>query len=560
MHQHVVKQGDTLWKLSKAWGVPLSDMIKANPQLKNPNVLLTGEIVNIPKTGTPANMPDMGQGESAKHPLHPMSLMQGLGHGVQQGVQGVQGIMGKMSTAPFIGKKPTGPIMPQAAAPLPTPLPAPVPAPAPVPQPAPMPVMEKPVEKKVYPIHIQYEQHIDLFKQYGTPAKEVMSLYNMPQMPGAVSPAAATPGYGHDYGHHVSPAVSPAMMGGYGYPQPQTLPAALSPAADWCPPESVMGASTLPWGAPAPSSYGHWDSQAVSPLGTEPHYGADLVSPAGAGPHDDYGHGAVSPASAGPHDGYGYGYGPTGISPAGMNPYDCYDQAAVSPANIGPHDGYGYGYGPTGISPAGMNPYDCYDQTAVSPANIGPHHGYGYGPTGISPAGMNPYDCYDQTAVSPANIGPHHGYGYGPTGISPAGMNPYDCYDQTAVSPANIGPHHGYGYAPTAVSPAGMGPGGYDYGFGPTSVSPSMAGPAGMPVQTYGYSGQGQVSPLGTLEPKKCNCGCKDREEDINIEADTEMIALAQRSKEPVTRKAAKKSRKSNQLPRSRNNQPWINR
>jgi len=49
IHQHKVKQGDTLWKLAKAWGIPLSTLIKSNPHLKNPNALLTGEIVNIPK-------------------------------------------------------------------------------------------------------------------------------------------------------------------------------------------------------------------------------------------------------------------------------------------------------------------------------------------------------------------------------------------------------------------------------------------------------------------------------------------------------------------------------
>ncbi len=65
MHQHVVKQGDSLWKLSKAWGVPLSDMIKANPQLKNPNVLLTGEIVNIPKASSPSTMPEMNHEHSS---------------------------------------------------------------------------------------------------------------------------------------------------------------------------------------------------------------------------------------------------------------------------------------------------------------------------------------------------------------------------------------------------------------------------------------------------------------------------------------------------------------
>lgn len=50
-HKHVVKQGDTLWKLAQQHGIPLQAMIDANPQLKNPNVLLTGEIVYIPHPG-----------------------------------------------------------------------------------------------------------------------------------------------------------------------------------------------------------------------------------------------------------------------------------------------------------------------------------------------------------------------------------------------------------------------------------------------------------------------------------------------------------------------------
>lgn len=48
MQKHVVQQGDTLWKLSKAAGVSLEAMIAANPHLKNPSVLMTGEIVYIP--------------------------------------------------------------------------------------------------------------------------------------------------------------------------------------------------------------------------------------------------------------------------------------------------------------------------------------------------------------------------------------------------------------------------------------------------------------------------------------------------------------------------------
>ena len=57
-YKHVVKQGDTLWKLAKAAGVSLEAIIAANPHLKNPNVLLTGEVVYIPKPGAKGlNMP-----------------------------------------------------------------------------------------------------------------------------------------------------------------------------------------------------------------------------------------------------------------------------------------------------------------------------------------------------------------------------------------------------------------------------------------------------------------------------------------------------------------------
>lgn len=58
IHKHAVKQGDSLWKLSKAWGVSLKEIIDANPQLKNPNALLVGEVVNIPSAGTFTNTGD----------------------------------------------------------------------------------------------------------------------------------------------------------------------------------------------------------------------------------------------------------------------------------------------------------------------------------------------------------------------------------------------------------------------------------------------------------------------------------------------------------------------
>jgi morphogenetic protein associated with SpoVID len=89
-YKHVVVQGDTLWKLSQAAGVPLDAVIKANPQLKNPNVLLTGEIVYIPKAGT--SMPHEGAigHENHQQNIHP----------------------GKISTAPIQPIMPEQPFIP----------------------------------------------------------------------------------------------------------------------------------------------------------------------------------------------------------------------------------------------------------------------------------------------------------------------------------------------------------------------------------------------------------------------------------------------------------------
>ena len=98
MHKHTVVQGDTLWKLSKAWGVPLADLIKANPQLKNPNVLMTGEIVYIPKPGGHA-------ADGGKHGGHSHEYPQELHH---IGAEGP--IPGKAFTGVIPGKKPTAPI------------------------------------------------------------------------------------------------------------------------------------------------------------------------------------------------------------------------------------------------------------------------------------------------------------------------------------------------------------------------------------------------------------------------------------------------------------------
>lgn len=46
---HTVKSGDTMWKIAVKYEVGLSEIISANPQIKNPNLIYPGQKINIPK-------------------------------------------------------------------------------------------------------------------------------------------------------------------------------------------------------------------------------------------------------------------------------------------------------------------------------------------------------------------------------------------------------------------------------------------------------------------------------------------------------------------------------
>lgn len=45
---HTVRKGDTLWAVAKQYGVELTALIQANPQIKNPNLIYPGEAVTVP--------------------------------------------------------------------------------------------------------------------------------------------------------------------------------------------------------------------------------------------------------------------------------------------------------------------------------------------------------------------------------------------------------------------------------------------------------------------------------------------------------------------------------
>ncbi len=44
---HTVKKGDTLWAISRQYGVTLESVVKLNPQIKNPNLIYPGERVRV---------------------------------------------------------------------------------------------------------------------------------------------------------------------------------------------------------------------------------------------------------------------------------------------------------------------------------------------------------------------------------------------------------------------------------------------------------------------------------------------------------------------------------
>ncbi len=45
---HIVKKGDTLWGIARQYDAALTDLIAANPQIKNPNLIYPGNEVRLP--------------------------------------------------------------------------------------------------------------------------------------------------------------------------------------------------------------------------------------------------------------------------------------------------------------------------------------------------------------------------------------------------------------------------------------------------------------------------------------------------------------------------------
>ncbi|RDU36803.1 hypothetical protein DRW41_12200 [Neobacillus piezotolerans] len=69
---HTVVRGDTLWKISVRYHVGLYELIRANPQFKNPNLIYPGQKVTIPTIGAKSveqQVITLTNQERAKHGL-----------------------------------------------------------------------------------------------------------------------------------------------------------------------------------------------------------------------------------------------------------------------------------------------------------------------------------------------------------------------------------------------------------------------------------------------------------------------------------------------------------
>lgn len=258
-YKHTVKQGDTLWKLSKAWGITLKDMIDANTQLKNPNALMVGEIVNIPKKGSPAA-------------VEPQSNANAIIDKTKLGAKDYTGVK----------EQPPAEVSPVSTTP---PAPAPAPAPAPTKEPEAAPVINKapevsPVVNKapevspvvnnapevspivnkapevspivnkapevspivnkapeVLPVHEMFHESQSLFVQISVPSQEAMT-YEMPQ---GKSKSEAQPASWHE--NKTSPCDN-----SFGYPGLSANPYIMDspPAYPQYEPMAVMGMNTAP--------------------------------------------------------------------------------------------------------------------------------------------------------------------------------------------------------------------------------------------------------------------------------------------------------------------------
>jgi morphogenetic protein associated with SpoVID len=229
VEKHVVVQGDSLWKISKAWGLSLKEMVDANPQLKNPSVLLTGEVVNIPiQTAPEVN-------SSMMIPSNDYANMSGLGN--SGALSPIMNTLSPENVSQLTDNLPQ--LMPEAVNQMPVSSPVNLPEAPQLQQISPLAEHQPPkdqTESKNESLEF-YSTSTNLFEQFNVPAMEVQAKpeqvesFQMPEfteMPewGNSSPYANEQYMPNPYAQQpmASPYAQQPMASPYDYDQTMTSP------------------------------------------------------------------------------------------------------------------------------------------------------------------------------------------------------------------------------------------------------------------------------------------------------------------------------------------------
>ncbi|WP_138496221.1 LysM peptidoglycan-binding domain-containing protein [Paenibacillus pinistramenti] len=528
IYKHVVKQGDTLWKLSKAWGVSLKSLIDANSQLKSPNALLAGEVVNIPGGGQEPEQSSEQAPQQASETAPESQTGTGTGGTVGSG---------KKNTAP---KTPTEPV-PVPVEPAPVEPIAETPAPAqPVPeQPAvPIPVAPAPEPPK-NEIHYEFE-FSELIMQQPTHFEYVNTI----------------------------PQYTPA-------PPVQEKPCGCS---DTKPAENSY---MMPYQHMAPQAASYYDFPNMPMTNESPAY----TSPANTAPNlgpINYMPSNISPADYAPNLAPVY-YAPVNIAPAyaapnaapNLSPFQYMPNAV--PSNLGP-------YSPFNNSAPNLSPSQISPMNAENNSMLPQLESYSGGYPGITNDPYNPYTGSMPNMVSPEMYAPNsNSFMPQPCGCGEGMPAGYPAQTFPAYAPEgnqggwNIPSQLNYEAAPgTYQAPywnmqQPQYPAGYPYGFNTQGFMPDAYSSYGNP---YGFMVPG--APIGGTGVREENeytsaefAGAGSEEQSLNAQfqanrADTEKVKVSTQPAEKRTAKKQSRTPEKNAKARSTSNKaksrrnPWI--
>ncbi|WP_339292683.1 LysM peptidoglycan-binding domain-containing protein [Paenibacillus sp. FSL W8-0187] len=506
IHKHTVKQGDSLWKLSKAWGVTLKEIIDANPQLKNPNALLVGEVVNIPSSGV--------YSESGADDGGSMSSGSGLNPGKKKpGSKDYTGVKEEI-TAPI--EQP--PVVPEVKEPEPLILPK-------LPEISPFPEEPKKFEPEYKPEILPEIKKPVILPEVMKP--EILPEVKKPEvMPDFKKPAimpAIMPDFKPEFKPEFKPDFKPPykpIEPEYTYPvKTMPLPHPIHPMAEPCPPFAEMPLHMMPHPCP------EFPFQ-EAPAFMMPPYGGFHEGPCGC--HE-------------PKHWHGSDYG------TAVHPYHHIPQEAMP---VSYNEGWGdAASGYPGVSEQPMSlEYSQFSITESYTGNMGSDY--------------HPYPEHHHTAPT---------YGYVP---SPCGCHGGE------VSPHYNMPQHGhYQHAPDMAVPYQPWQGGMDYNARPYGYPSELMGTQGAyppfenPYEQNWYDRQNDqqldsaFNPSAPFEAKQSNMSISSEVEndtkpsvsrDTAIEENAKERAKVHRQQANKTRTAAKKSRKPQVSSKGKRHNPWI--